>query len=173
MCIGKDNVGILPFTLVPAQKGEGIPAPEARDLSLARFGLGLAKLRLDGFASLDAGHERRGIFIARPLISDGTQLVINARCRGEGSIAAEIVDVNDDVIPGFSNVECDVFSGDSVRHTFSWRGQTQIPVSPLKELSTPGRNVNVFAKSVSTCKMRSFILFVWSSRIDGIKNLMR
>ena len=107
---------------------EGLNVPEANDKSLARMGLGLAKLRLDGFASLEAGYARPGIVITRPLISDGSKLVVNARCKTEGSISAEIVDVNDDVIPGFSKADCDVLSGDSVRHTFSWRGQTKIPV---------------------------------------------
>lgn len=116
---------------------EGIKVPEARDLSLARFGLGLAKLRLDGFASLDTGKERPGIFTTRPVISDGTELVVNARCRGEGSVRAEIADVQDNVIAGFSREECDVFAGDSVRHTFSWRGQARIPVNSTERAMYP------------------------------------
>ena len=107
---------------------EGVKAPEATDMSLVKYGLGLAKLRIDGYASLDAGYERPGVLITRYLISDGSKLVINVRCRNEGSIAAEIVDVNDDVIPGFSREECDLFSGDDIRHTFSWKGKTDIPV---------------------------------------------
>ena len=59
---------------------------------------------------------------------NGTKLEVNARCKSKGSIAAEIVDVNDDVVPGFSRGECDLFTGDSVCHTFSWRGKTDIPV---------------------------------------------
>jgi len=106
---------------------EGLDVPEATDRSLAKMGLGLAKLRLDGFASLDAGHARPAIVITRPLISDGTKLTVNARCNPAGSIAAEIVDVNDDVIPGFGRADCDVFNGDSVGHTFSWGGRTEIP----------------------------------------------
>ena len=118
-------------------KEEGLKVPEATDLDRARFGLGLAKLRLDGFASLGAGRERRGIFITRPLISDGTRLIVNALCRNEGSIAAEIVDVDDNVIPGFGREECDLFSGDSVRHTFSWNGQMEIPVAATERAMYP------------------------------------
>lgn len=107
---------------------EGLKVPEATDISLAKMGLGLAKLRLDGFASLDAGPARLGIFITRPFISDGSRLLINARCKNAGSIAAEVVDVNDDVVAGFSRQDCDLFTGDSVKHTFSWRGQKGTPV---------------------------------------------
>lgn len=109
---------------------EGLDVPEAQDHSLAQMGIGLAKLRLDGFASLDAGYVRPGILITRPVISSGTYLIVNARCGSKGSIAAEIVDINDKVIPGFSRQECDTFTGDSVRHTFSWNGRKEIPVGP-------------------------------------------
>ena len=125
---------------------EGVKAPETTDLSLARFGLGLAKLRLDGFASLNAGRERPGIFITRPLISDGTRLVVNARCRDEGSLAAEMGAVDDNVIPGFSREECDVFSGDSVRHTFSWNGRTEIPVATTERAMYPEPERDRFRK---------------------------
>ena len=107
---------------------EGVKAPEATDISLVSYGLGLAKLRLDGFTSLDAGYERPGILITRHLISDGKKLIVNARCKTEGYICAEIVDSNDDVVPGFSREDCDVFTGDNVRHEFSWKGKTEIPV---------------------------------------------
>lgn len=116
---------------------EGVKAPEATDISKVNYGLGLAKLRLDGFASLDAGCERPGILITRPLISDGTKLVVNARCKNEGSIAAEIVDVNDEVIPDFGRQECDVFTGDDVRHVFSWKGKTDIPVFSTERAKYP------------------------------------
>lgn len=116
---------------------EGVKAPEATDLSLVRYGLGLAKLRLDGFASLDAGYARPGILITRPIISDGTELLVNARCKNGGSIAAEIVDVNDHVIGDFSREDCDVFTGDNVRHTFSWRTRTQIPVLSTERAKYP------------------------------------
>ncbi|MFQ5484537.1 MAG: hypothetical protein ACE5DO_04285 [Desulfobacterales bacterium] len=116
---------------------EGMNVPEAKDLSLAKMGLGLPKMRLDGFASLYAGHARPGILITRPLISDGTKLVINAGCKNEGAIAAEIGDVNDDVIPGFSREECDIFTSNSVKHTFSWRGKTEIPVWPTDRATYP------------------------------------
>jgi len=116
---------------------EGLDVPEATDLDEVEYALGLAKLRLDGFASLDAGPARPGILITRTLISDGTALVVNARCLSGGSIAAEIVDVNDEVVEGFSRGECDVFTGDDVRHTFSWGGRSEIPVGSTARADYP------------------------------------
>jgi hypothetical protein len=107
---------------------EGLDVPEARDFSQVEYCLGLAKMRFDGYCSLEAGPARDGIFVTRPLISTGSRLEINAACAAGGSIAAEVVDYNDDVVPGFGKEQCDIFGGDSVAHTMTWRGQDQIPV---------------------------------------------
>jgi hypothetical protein len=125
---------------------EGLNVPEATDLNKVEYSLGLAKLRLDGFASLDAGPARRGIIITRPLITDGVSLIINARCRGSGSIVAEILDVHDAVLRGFSRQECDEFAGDSVRHTMSWKGNTAIPVGSTVRADYPKAEVERFRK---------------------------
>jgi hypothetical protein len=107
---------------------EGLDVPEAKDKSQVEYAVGLARLRLDGFCSVGAGPVRPGILITRPFISDGKNLLVNARCGAGGAIAAEMVDINDEVLPGFNHDQCDVFSGDSVRHTFSWNGRKDIPV---------------------------------------------
>jgi hypothetical protein len=107
---------------------EGLEVPEARDINEVSYGIGLAKLRADGYCSLEAGPARDGIFVTRPLISTGERLVINASCSPGGSIAVDVVDHNDDVIPGLSKEECDVFAGDSIAHTVTWRGRNHIPV---------------------------------------------
>ena len=81
-------------------------------------GLGLAKLRLDGFVSLDAG-ETPGTMTTRPLRFQGAKLVINAQAKG-GSVAVEILDRDGRSIEGFDAADCDAFSGDSLRHTVTW-----------------------------------------------------
>ena len=125
---------------------EGLDVPEATDISKVNYSLGLAKLRLDGFVSLDAGPARRGILITRPVISGGRQLVVNARCRVNGSIAAEMVNIRDEVIPGFSVRDCDVFNGDSTCHTFSWKGQTQLPAVTQERAEYPKAELERFRK---------------------------
>lgn len=116
---------------------EGLPVPEATDRSKVNYALGLAKLRLDGFVSLDAKAPRRGILITRPLISEGTQLMTNVRCQTGGSIAAEVVNMRDEIFPGYSRQECDVFKGDNVRHLFSWGGKTELPPVPVRHPEYP------------------------------------
>jgi hypothetical protein len=60
----------------------------------------LARLRLDGFASLRAS-ERKGAVLTRPIVVDGPTLHINARTKN-GEILAEIRDADSGrVIPGF------------------------------------------------------------------------
>ena len=81
-------------------------------------GFGLAKLRLDGFVSLDAG-ETEGTVTTRPLRFEGNQLVINAQST-EGSVAVAILDREGRPIVGFGAADCDTFSGDSLRHTVTW-----------------------------------------------------
>ena len=98
-------------------------APEAH----AHFGLIRAVLRKDGFASLAANRLREGCLVTRDLLTNGTMLVINARCGSNGMIRAEVVDAFGRMIPGFERESCDVFAGDSVAHVVSWKGQTQIP----------------------------------------------
>lgn len=118
-------------------KREGVRSPETTDRSLVRFGLGLATMRRDGYVSLDAGHARPGIVVTRPLISGGTELVVNARCHDGGSVAVEVVDHNDDAIPGFGRGECDVFAGDGTEHTVSWQGKCEIPVISTERAQYP------------------------------------
>ena len=77
---------------------ENLDHPEARDPLNARFGLGLATLRKDGYAGLYANRYREGMVVTRPLISLGTKLVINARCAPGGSVRVEVADRYDEAL---------------------------------------------------------------------------
>ena len=105
---------------------EGLDAPEVHDMKHVGYGLGLAKMRLDGFVSLDASPVREGIFVTRPFISQGEELVINAKVDPGGFLQVEVVDGADQPVPGCSRDECDTFSGDSVRHVVTWKGKKTI-----------------------------------------------
>ncbi len=115
---------------------EGIDHPEARDpLGCgARFGMGLATLRKDGYAGLFANRYRQGVVITRPLISLGSTLIINARCAPGGSVGVEVVDRFDRVAGDCSLEHCDHFVGDSVAHTVSWNGDSRVPAGRDKGL---------------------------------------
>jgi hypothetical protein len=125
---------------------EGLKVPEANDMGKVNYALGLAKLRQDGFVSLDAGPARRGVIITRPVISDGERLVINARCRDGGSIAVEVVNLNDEVFSGFSRRECDTFHGDDVQHRFSWKGRSELPPAERERAKYPEPEFGRFRK---------------------------
>ena len=83
-------------------------------------GIGLAKLRIDGFVSIDAGAEM-GSLTTRPLVFLGDTLVVNANAKG-GSLVIEALDARGAVIPGFAASDCKPITSDSVRHVVNWKG---------------------------------------------------
>ncbi len=80
---------------------------------------GLATLRRDGFASLDAP-DGGGELTTRPIRFAGDLLYVNA-ATGKGTLRAEILDVDDKPIAGFSLSECEPFSGDKVSAPIRWQ----------------------------------------------------
>ena len=91
----------------------------------------MARLRLDGFVSIDASpndrhpKDNRPTLMTKPLHSPGNRLVVNAEAP-EGHIEAELLNVDGFVIDGYSREDCDPFSGDSLAHTFTWKGNGDI-----------------------------------------------
>jgi len=82
--------------------------------------VGLATLRLDGFCSMQAGDEE-GSLISRREVFNTPAVTINARCAPGGYVAAELLDRNNNVIPGFGKLYCNAFTGNSVRHELTWK----------------------------------------------------
>ena len=78
--------------------------------------VGLAKLRLDGFISMDAGD---GILTTKLFKMAGKRLVVNADARW-GSAKVEILDASGNPIGGFSKDDAAPITGDHVRHTVAW-----------------------------------------------------
>lgn len=87
-------------------------------------GIGIAKWRLDGFLSLDAGPDE-GTLVTKPLYFSGTKLEINANAKG-GSITMELTDADGKPLDGFALSDCDPLSDDVVHHIVSWRGKTDL-----------------------------------------------
>lgn len=88
----------------------------------------LAKLRLDGFVSLDAG-EQAGSMVTRPLVIDGKTLHLNVDAPG-GEVRTEVLDAtSQDVLPGFSQSDSVPLSKDSVDVESRWN---QANLSSLK-----------------------------------------
>lgn len=90
-----------------------------------RPAIGLATLRLDGFASIDAGEEE-GTLTTKPLLFDGSRLVVNADAK-TGYIMVEILDGERPLeipLQGFSRADCQAISADSVCHSVAWRTES-------------------------------------------------
>ena len=111
----------------------GVDHPEAHDLSLAKYALGVAKLRKDGFAGLYANAQREGRVTTHPLLVTGDRLVLNACCAPGGWIRVELRDADDNVIGPCSAASCDPVTGDATAHTVTWQGAPEIPVAPLRQ----------------------------------------
>ncbi len=82
--------------------------------------VGLAKLRLDGFVSMDAGE---GALTTKPLTMAGDRLVVNADA-SLGSLAVEVLDSEGRPIPGYSREDAEFIASDNARHTVSWNGNS-------------------------------------------------
>ena len=79
----------------------------------------IAKLRLDGFGSVDAGQDV-GSLNTKPFRCEGGPLKINASARG-GMVGVAVLDDSGIQYQGYSRQECALFDGDSVDHSVTWR----------------------------------------------------
>ena len=89
--------------------------------------IGLATLRKDGFASLDAGEEA-GSFTTRRLRHFAGPLRVNADAR-RGWVRVELLDSSGNVIPGFGKDQCDPVQGDGIDQVVRWQGRDRWPKS--------------------------------------------
>lgn len=84
--------------------------------------VGLARLRLDGFVSLDAG-AAAATLATRALPWSGDGVTINARVTAPGgSVTAALLDEHSYAIPGCAAADCAPFTGDATRHRLAWTG---------------------------------------------------
>ncbi len=83
-------------------------------------GLGLAILRRDGFASLEAG-ENEGMLITRPLVFEGTgRLFVNAEVTHGGCIRAAALTEEGNEIDGFGRDDCQPVTRDATGSRIGW-----------------------------------------------------
>ena len=81
---------------------------------------GLAILRRDGFASLNAGEEA-GIVITRPLVFEGEgKLFVNADVGTNGYVRVSVVAEDGSAIEGFGDEDCRAVCEDSTRSRVGW-----------------------------------------------------
>ena len=99
------------------------------DYSITHAAIGLATLRKDGFASLNAG-ATAGTIMTKPLTGSGGALQVNYQASVGGSLKVEVLDVNSNVLSGYSQADCVALTGDSVSQAVAWAAHAQLPTSP-------------------------------------------
>ncbi|MSP13983.1 MAG: hypothetical protein EXR62_13635 [Chloroflexi bacterium] len=76
-------------------------------------------LRLDGFASVNAGYDG-GEMVTRQLRFAGDKLVLNYATSAAGSVRIELQDAQGQPLPGFSLEDCPELYGDEIAQVVSW-----------------------------------------------------
>jgi hypothetical protein len=87
--------------------------------------IGLATLRKDGFASLNAGEEV-GSITTKPLTGAKGPLSVNYRAR-DGWLKAEMLEKDGKVVPGYGRDDCTPLTGDSIDAQVTWGAKTELP----------------------------------------------
>jgi len=91
--------------------------------------IGMATLRKDGFASLDAG-ATAGIILTKTFGNTGGPLLVNYHTNSSGgSVKVEVLDEKSNVLAGYSQAECVPLTGNSVTQAVSWVAHTELPAS--------------------------------------------
>ncbi len=128
---------------------ENLDLPEVNNRELVQYAIGLARMRLDGFVSVDAKAVREGILVTRALITNGRTLELNAACGPKGYVEVEVTDADDNILDGFSRSDCDAFTGDRVKTTITWKGKTEIPQLDSLRLRFFMRDASLYSFRVS------------------------
>lgn len=89
--------------------------------------IGVAKLRPDGFACLEAG-AAGGTVTIRPVPIGGRQLQVNADAVG-GELRAGLLTAQGDPVPGFAIDDCEPLRQDGLDSALRWRGGDTAPSS--------------------------------------------
>lgn len=85
----------------------------------------LAKLRLDGFVSLDAAEV--GVLVTKPCQANGGQLLVNVTA-DQGALRAELLDATGQPLPGYTVADAVPLHGDQVAGQVRWQNQSTLPV---------------------------------------------
>lgn len=106
--------------------------------------IGLATLRKDGFASLDAG-TAVGTVTTKSLSGAAGPLRVNYQAVG-GWLKVEVLDPSGDVLPGYSQADCAALTGDSVNQLVAWAAHAELPVGmPFLRLRFILQNASLFS----------------------------
>ena len=123
------------YTAFQGDESKGHPVDRHLDYwsgMYARGSTGLAVLRRDGFASLNAGEEE-GILFTRPLLFNGKYLFINLEGTN-GKFYAEICQEDGKPLPGFTREDCLPIRTDSTKQLVTWKNGNSLESLAGKKL---------------------------------------
>lgn len=89
--------------------------------------IGIALLRRDGFASMDAT-EKPGTLTTRPVTFDGSRLFANVAISRGGELRVEVLDIDGKAIAPFSAGNCIPIATDSTLREVGWNGTSSLSV---------------------------------------------
>ncbi len=92
--------------------------------------LGIATLRKDGFASLDAG-AKLGTLTTKILQNPSGALAVNYKAK-DGWLKVEVLDAAGKPLPGYGLDECIPLQGDSTIQTVAWKKRKELPRQPVR-----------------------------------------
>jgi len=95
-------------------------APDGTHGTVFGASIGLATLRRDGFASMDAGGNP-GTLTTRLITFKGKYLFVNLNAP-QGELKVEVLDRNGNVIAPFSAANCVSLNGDKTKQRVTWQG---------------------------------------------------
>ena len=129
---GKWDAGMLFTPNHPLVEGDSIKlyyggADKDHESKQVRACIGLATLRKDGFASLDAG-DKTGVITTRLLNDVKGQLHVNANAQN-GSIKVEVINDKGKVIQGYGRDDCKLIDTDAIDHVVTWSSRQNLPQS--------------------------------------------
>ncbi len=90
-----------------------------------RVEIGMATLRRDGFAAMQAGEVEASI-LTKPLRFDPGRLYVNAHVDPGGYVQAEILTAAGGALPGCELPACVAVAGDSIRAPLAWKHKSTI-----------------------------------------------
>jgi len=96
----------------------------AADQDPASMSIGLATLRVDGFASVSASYDG-GRLTTKPLSCAGDDLVLNVKS-DYGQVYVECLDAEGNAIPGYGKEDCRPIEVDAVDTRVRWRGERDL-----------------------------------------------
>ena len=92
---------------------------------IGRADVGLARMRLDGFASIQP-EDASGVLMAATFPADGEALELNADA-SDGEVRVEVVGDDGAPLPGYSSEDCAPMRADGVRTRVTWTGGRTLP----------------------------------------------